>query len=172
MVEETEVITIRVPKSLKLRLEEKSKKEDHALNLTINKILSKEVKWEGYTSELRWMAFDPSVVREIFSNLTVDQIRKISKQTRDVIISNITFIYEHPTLDNTMDFIVSWMNASNMSHRLVKNDHYKLVVTHDLGKNWSIFANSLIKEWFEELGFRIEKQTEEVKGYSFEVYEK
>ena len=172
MVEETEVITIRVPIALKMKLEEKAKKEQQTLNSTINKLLFKEFNWDEYTSDLGWMQFDPSVIREIFSHLNEEQITKIAEQSKKVIISNIRFIYEYPTLDNSIEFITSWLKSSKMSYRLVKNGHYKLTVSHDLGKNWSIFANLLTKKWFEELGFRFGTHMEEVKNYSLEVFEK
>ena len=169
MQEDTEIITIRVPKSLKSKLEEKSKKQEQALNFTINKILAKELQWDEYTSDMRWLAFDPAVVREIFSHLNEEQIRQIAKQVKGTIISSIKFIYEYPTIENTIDFIESWCKASNLSYRLTKNDHYKLIVNHDMGKNWSLFAILLTGEFCSDLGFTCTNTMVESKSYSFET---
>lgn len=168
MQEDTEIITIRVPKSVKNKLEEKSKKQQQALNLTINKILANELEWDDYVSEMRWLQFDPTVIKEIFSHLNEDQIGEIAKHSKHTIISAIKFIYEQPTIENIIDFIESWHKASNISYRLTKNDRYKFTVTHDMGRNWSLFAVLLTGEFFSELGFMYTTISVESKSYSFE----
>lgn len=173
MAEETEIITIRVPKSLKKNLEEKSKREGHALNLTINKILVKEVDWDGYLSEMRWMQFDPNTIKEIFSHLNEDQIREIAKRIRYDVISAIKFIYENPTLENTVEFIESWLKSANISFRHTSDENsHKFIVTHDIGKNWSLFAISVTDEFLSELNFRQTNTVIENKTYRFEVSSK
>lgn len=170
MQEDTDIITIRVPKSLKNKLEERSKKQDHALNLTINKILAKEIEWDEYLAEMRWLQFDPNTIRVIFSHLNEDQIRDTSKQIRHDVVSAIKFIYEHPTLENTVDFIKSWLKSANMSFRYTSDENiHKFVVTHELGKNWSLFATLVTDEFLSELDFKQTNTTIENKTYRFDV---
>lgn len=170
MQEDTEIITIRVPKSLKGKLEDRSKKQDHTLNLTINKILVKEVEWDEYLTEMRWLQFDPNSIRVIFSHLNEEQIKEIAKQIKDDVVSAIKFIYENPTLENTIDFIKSWLKSANMSFRYTSDDNiHKFVVNHELGKNWSLFAISVTDEFLTELGFKQTTTVVESKTYRFDV---
>ncbi len=142
------------------------------MNLTINKILSKEVKWDDFISEMRWLSFDPSFVKEMVSYLTEDQCIQIAKKTKDGVIANIRFIYGHSTIENTVDFIETWCKSANMSYRLTKNDQYKFIITHDIGKNWSILASEVTKEFIKELGFFFTNSIVEPKNYSFVISEK
>jgi hypothetical protein len=170
MTEETDIITIRVPKSLKNKLEERSEKNGIPLNLTINKILVKDVEWDDHITEMRWVFFDPATVREIFSNLNESQIKDIARHTKQVVISAIKFIYEHPTLENTVDFIESWFKGSNMTFRHVKSENsHKFIVNHDMGKNWSMFAIATTNEFLSELGFMQTNTSIESKSYRFEI---
>ena len=170
MPDQTEIITIRVPKFLKNSLEERSKKHGVPLNLTINKILTKDVEWDEHITEMRWVYFDPATIREIFSHLNESQIKDIAKQTKHVVISAIKFIYEHPTLENTVDFIESWFKGSNTSFRHIKNKNsHKFIVNHDMGKNWSIFAIMTTNEFLSELGFIQTNTSVENKSYKFEI---
>jgi hypothetical protein len=173
MAEETDIITIRVPKSLKNKLEERSKKNGNPLNLTLNKILEKETKWDEYLSEMGWLQFDPSTVRIIFSLLNESQIKEIAKKNKHDIISSIKFIYENPSYENTVDFIESWYKAANMPFRHIKNENsHKFIVNHDLGKNWSIFAIAVTNEFLSELGFIQTNTSIESKAYTFEILQK
>jgi hypothetical protein len=170
MQEDTDIITIRVPKSLKDKLEDRSKKQDHTLNLTINKILAKEVEWDDYLAEMRWLQFDPNTIRVIFSHLNEEQIKEIAKQIKHDVISAVKFIYEHPTLENTIDFIKSWLKSANMSFRHTSDENiHKFVVNHELGKNWSLFAISVTDEFLTELGFKQTTTAIESKTYRFDV---
>jgi hypothetical protein len=122
---------------------------------------------------MRWLQFDPNTIKEIFSHLNEEQIREIAKRIKYDVISAIKFIYEHPTLENTIDFIESWLKSANMSFRHTNNENsHKFVVTHDLGKNWSLFAISVTGEFLSELGFNQTKTIIENKTYSFEISSK
>jgi len=173
MQEDTEIITIRVPKSLKDKLEDKSKKQERTLSLTINKILEKEVEWDEYLTEMRWLQFDPNTIRLIFSYLNEEQVKEIAIQIKHDVISSIKFIYENPTLENSIDFIKSWLKSANMSFRHTNNENtHTFVVNHDLGKKWSLFAISVTNEFLTELGFKQTNTTIENKTYRFNVSSK
>ena len=65
MSDSTDVITIRVPKSLKEQLEKTSKKNQLNLNTLINQILTKKMHWDEQLTKLGWLPFDPFTVRAI-----------------------------------------------------------------------------------------------------------
>lgn len=55
MPEATDTITIRVPISLKEKLEDTSKQNQLTLNLFINQILTQKFHWDEHVSKMGWL---------------------------------------------------------------------------------------------------------------------
>lgn len=104
MSESTDTITIRVPKSLKDKLEKMSTKNHLNLNLLINQILSKNVHWDEHITKMGWLQFNPSTVREIFKYLDERKISDLAKSLKLEIINGIKFIYGDTSFQHTIKF--------------------------------------------------------------------
>ena len=170
MVEATDTISIRVPKSLKNKLEEKSKKDQLNLNLLINQILSKNIQWDDHISKMGWLQFEPSTVKEIFKHLSQNDINEISNSIKKDVINAIKFIYGDANLKNVINFIQMWLRSTNTPFRHLEDiESHKFIIKHNIGKNWSLFAIKISKDFVQELGFKIENMTAEVDSYSFSI---
>ena len=170
MSEPSDTITIRVPKSLKKRLEDMSKKNQVNLNLLINQILTKNVQWDEHTTKMGWLQFSPSQVKEIFNYLDETQTTKISKSIKRDIINGIKFIYGDTSLKHTVEFIDSWLRSTNTQFRYTEDsESHKFIVNHTLGKNWSIFAMKATEEFVTELGYRITDVHVNTNSYSYTI---
>ena len=167
---DTDTITIRVPCSLKDQLEEMSDKQEITLNLLINKILSKNVKWDSHLARMGWLHVQPSSTREIFSRLDEKKISEIAETVKNDVINGIKFIYGEATLQNTIDFIETWLESTNSSFRYIESDAYhKFIVNHEMGRNWSDFAIKVTKEFTKQLGFEMINPITETTHYSYEI---
>lgn len=168
MTEPTVTITIRVPKSLKEKLEGLSQKNLLNLNLLINQILTKNVHWDEHLTKLGWLQFDPVTVKEIFQYLEEDEIINISKSIKNDIINGIKFIFGDSSFEHTTEFIDSWLTVTNTSFRHIENKGtHKFLVTHDLGEKWSFFATRVTEEFIKKLNFQISDINLEQNSYSF-----
>ena len=156
MYESTDTITIRVPKSLKERLEKKSKGDQITMNLLINRILSKNLSWDEHMTTMGWLQFDPLTVREIFKSLDEKKMSQITKAITFEIIDAVKFIYGDVSLNSVIDFIDTWHHSANISFRRIeKGDSHQYMVNHKLGKNWSIFESKTIEQFLGKMGFKV-----------------
>lgn len=170
MAESTETITIRVPKSLKQKLEELSDKNHITLNLLINQILTKNVHWDEHVTKMGWLQFDPNIVRELFKYLEENEINDLGITIKKDIVNGIKFIYGDTSFEHTIEFINSWLTITNIPFRYTKDtESHKFFVTHELGKNWSKFANKVLEEFVKELGFKIKDLQSDSDSYSFTI---
>jgi antitoxin component of RelBE/YafQ-DinJ toxin-antitoxin module len=170
MSDSTEIITIRVPKSLKEHLEKNSKKNQLSLNTLINQILNKKMHWDEQLTKLGWLPFDPYTVREIINYLTEEELTEISKLTQKKVTKGIKFIYGDTTLQNVVDFIDAWLSDANMVFRHTEDsESHRFIVHHELGKNWSNFVNKVVAGFIKELGYRLTDLSEKEDSYSFTI---
>ena len=170
MSDSTDIITIRVPKSLKEQLEKTSKKNQLNLNTLINQILSKKMHWDEQLTKLGWLPFDPSTIRKILNYLTEEEITEVSKLSQQKVIKGIKFIYGDTSLQNIADFIDAWLNDANMVFRHTEDsESHKFLVHHELGKNWSIFVNKVVSGFVKELGYLLTDLSEKEDSYSFTI---
>ncbi|MGD8299477.1 MAG: hypothetical protein PVG77_02075 [Nitrosopumilaceae archaeon] len=170
MTESTDIITIRVPKSLKERLEKSSKKNQVSLNTLINQILTKKMNWDEQLTKLGWLSFDPSTIRAILNYLTEEEIAEVSETTKEKVIKGIKFIYGDSSLQNVADFIDAWLSDANMIFRHTENsESHQFLIHHELGINWSIFVNNVVVGFVKELGYQATNLHEKEDSYSFTI---
>ena len=170
MAEPTDTITVRVPKSLKEKLEQVSKKNQVNLNLLINQILSKNIQWDEHITKMGWLQFEPSTIKEIFNHLNENEINEIAASIKKDVINAIKFIYGDTTLENIVDFIEMWLKSTNTPFRHSEDEKtHKFLIKHNIGKNWSTFAIKVSEEFINEMGFKVESTSVETDSYSFAI---
>lgn len=170
MSESSDTITIRVPKSIKEKLEVLSTKNHMNLNLLINHILIKNVQWDEHLTQMGWLQFEPSTVKEIFKHLDEMEINEIASSIQNNIISALNFIYGKATLENIIDFIEMWMKSTNTPFRHIEDEKtHKFIIRHNIGKNWSSFAIKVCEKFIPKLGFKVENTYVKNDTYSFSV---
>lgn len=170
MSEPTDTITIRVPKSLKEKLENISEKNQVNLNLLINQILNKNVQWNEHITKMGWLQFNPSTVKEIFNFLEEKDIESLAKSTKMDVINGIKFIYGDTNLKHTIEFMESWLSSTNTPFRNTEDsESHKFIVNHNIGKKWSTFAIKITEEFVTELGYRVTELHADTDHYSFTI---
>ena len=158
MSEITDTITIRVPKSLKEQLEKTSKKNQLTLNNLVNQILYQRMHWDAQLNKMGWLQFEPTVVKEIMKKLTEDSIEEIAEGSKKGIAKAVQFVYGDTSVEHFVEFVDSWLTATNLPFRHTEDlESHRFLVTHELGKKWSIFANKCVVGTAEDLGHTVIK---------------
>ena len=156
MSEQTDTITIRVPKSLKEQLEKTSKKNQITLNNLINQILFQRMHWDEQLNKMGWLQFEPSTVKQLIKFLSEVEMDEIVSKSKKGVARAIEFLYGDTTVDHVAEFIDSWLTVTNMPFKHTEDiDSHKFLVTHELGRNWSVFANKAVIGFTTELGHKI-----------------
>lgn len=166
----TTTMTIRVPKSLKDKLEDTSRKKQVNLNLLVNQILTKNMHWDEHVNKMGWLQFNPATVRELFNYLDEKQISDLAKSIKLDIINGVKFIYGDTSLPHLVEFMISWLNSTNIPFRHVEDSkHHKFLINHTLGINWSTFAILVSKEFVMDLGYDIIDLNSGPDSYSYTI---
>ena len=156
MSEQTDTITIRVPKSLKEQLEKTSKKNQSTLNNLVNQILIQRMHWDEQLNKMGWLQFEPSTVKLLIQKISEKDMDEIILSSKKGVMKAIEFIYGDTKVEHVVSFIDSWLTATNLPFRHTEDkESHKFLVTHNLGLNWSIFANKTVIAFTEELGHKI-----------------
>ena len=112
--------------------------------------------------------FDPGTVREIFKYLEEAEINNLVNSIKKDIVNGIKFIYGDSSFEHTLEFINSWLTSTNIPFRhIIDSESHKFFVNHDLGKNWSKFANKVSEEFAKELGFTVKDLQYDSNSYFF-----
>jgi len=168
--ESTDTITIRVPKSLKEQLEKTSKKNQLTLNNLINQILNQRMHWDEQLNKMGWLQFEPQTVKEIVKNLNEEEICQIVEKTRAGVTKAIKFIYGDTSVKDVVNFIDSWLTSSNFAFRHTEDsESHRFLVSHELGENWSLFANKAVMSVIEDLGHTIINHDNKEDSYSITI---
>lgn len=170
MSELTDTVTIRVPITVKRKLEEQSKKNQSNVNLLINQILVKNLQWDEHMTKMGWLQFNPSTIKAIFNYLTEEQIEDIAKTAKSDALNGIKFIFGDTSFEHTVEFMDSWLKSTNVAFRHTEDsDVHKFLVNHTIGKNWSIFATKISEEFITELGHKITDICANTDSYSYTI---
>ena len=167
MSEPTDTITIRVPKSLKEQLESISKKNQVTLNNFINQILYRIMNWDAQLYKMGWLQFEPSTVKQMMKFLTEQDMEKIAASSKKGVIKAIEFLYGDTSVDHLAEFVDSWLTSANLPFRHTENtESHNFLVIHELGKNWSIFANKIVVGVAKDLGHIVINYENKEDSYS------
>ena len=167
MPDSSDTITIRVPKSLKEQLENSIKKDQVTLNNLINQILYRRMNWDLQLNKMGWLQFEPSTVKQIMSHLTEGDMEEIAVSSIKGVAKAIEFLYWDTNIYHVVEFMDSWLTATNMPFRHTEDlESHRFLVAHELGINWSIFANKILVGLAEELGHKVIKFENKEESYS------
>lgn len=150
----SDVITIRVSSKLKKNLLSQAKNKNQNLNQIIREMLEKQFLWDSKITEMGYLPMNPNTITLLLDHLTINEIKNISKKIAIYAIEGINHIFGEATFENTMNFIINWLKDSNMIFKHIeKNNTRRLIVTHKLGKKWSIFIINVVIHILSKLGF-------------------
>jgi hypothetical protein len=167
MSEQSDTITIRVPKSLKEQLENTSKKNQVTLNNLINQVLYRIMNWDSQLYKMGWLQFEPSTVKQMMNCLTEKDMEEIAVSSKKGVSKAIEFLYGDTSVDHLAEFVDSWLTSANMPFRHTENtESHNFLVIHELGKNWSVFANKIVTGIAEDLGHTVIKYENKEDSYS------
>ena len=171
MLKKTDNISIRIDSDLSKKLHEQCEDQKISLNTLINHLLDKQVNWHGLATEMGWISMHRSTFRELSDSVSKDQIKKIAKSTgTDELKNSINYIYGYIDLHSVLDFFKKRCQNMNVQYRELQIEgKNKIVIHHDLGKNWPIFIIHQFNEMLNEINYRIQNEEFNKQGFSFEI---
>ncbi len=171
ILKKTDNISIRIDSDLSSKLHEKCIEQKISLNTLINHLLEKQVNWNELIAELGWITMFRSTFRELSDSVSKDKIEKIAETTGMSDVKNaLNYMYGYISLDSILDLFKKRFQSMNVQYREIEvNGINKIIIQHDLGKNWPHFMVVQMNTILNENGYRIMNDQYNKQGFSFEI---
>lgn len=163
----TRTVTFRVDSRIVEGLQREADINGISLNILINQLLKRYYDWGKYESKLNMMPV-PKVMLSSCMDIWVDIVREIdTKDTEeyrnklvrhaaeiafDAIKDAVLLMKNQYNLWDVLEVLREYMRASGIKadHRIAGKKNI-FVIQHEMGENWSLFTQELLKLIFERL---------------------
>jgi len=171
ILRKTDNVSIRIDAELSSKLHEKCLEQKISLNTLINHLLDKQVNWHDLTTEMGWIPMFRSTFREITDAVPREKIEKIAETTGTSDLKNsLNYVYGYVELDSILDLFKKRCLSMNVQYREMKvNGKNKIIIQHDLGKNWPYFVVGQMNTILNEIGHMVTNEEYNKEGFSFEI---
>ncbi len=171
MLKKTDNVSIRIDSDLRNKLHEKCSEQKISLNTLINHLLEKQVNWNELTDELGWVSMFRSTFKELMEQSPTEKIQEIAKKSADSDLKNsLNYFYGYINLESVLDMFKKRCQSMNVKFRVIPiNGNNRIIINHDLGKNWPHFVIAQMTSVLNEIGYRIINDDYNKQGFSFEI---
>jgi hypothetical protein len=171
VLKKTDNVSIRIDSDLSNKLHEKCVEQKISLNTLINHLLEKQVNWNELTMEMGWIPMFRTTFRELSDAISKEKIEKIAQTSGTSDMKNsLNYMYGYIDLDAVLDLFKKRCLNMNVQYRAIEvNGRNKIIIQHDLGKNWPYFIVAQLNQILNEIGYRITNDEHNKHGFSFEI---
>jgi hypothetical protein len=171
----TRTVTFRIDSRVVDGLQRDADNAGVSLNIFVNQLLKRYYDWGKYESKLNMMPV-PKVMLSSCMDISVDVVREIdtkgTEEYRNKIIRHaadiafeamkdaVLLMKNQYNLWDVLEVLREYMRASGIKadHRIAGRKNI-FVIQHEMGENWSLFTQELLKLIFERLAkVRIESR--------------
>jgi len=171
ILKKTDNVSIRIDSKLSSKLHEKCEEQKISLNTLINHILEKQVNWNDLVHEMGWITIFRSTFRELLDSTSKDTIQKIASSTGSTELKNsLNYFYGHVNLDSILVLFKKRFQSMNVQFRILSfDDKSKIIIQHDLGKNWPYLIVTQMNTILNDVGYRVVNDEYNKNSFSFEI---
>jgi hypothetical protein len=155
--------TVRIPEALDKALRKVAEERNTSVNALIEASLTRFIDFDQYAEEL-----DYGMVRKVFlvrglEYLTDDEVRELGRwAAMELGSETLRFYNAYPRLDAVLhiyESVISKYGRLYKFHHEVEGKNHTIILTHNMGKKWSIFFGENLKTILGRLGFDLETET-------------
>lgn len=171
ILKKTDNVSIRIDSKLSAKLHEKCEEQKISLNTLINHILEKQINWNDLAYEMGWVTVFRSTFRELLNFASEDDVKRIASSAGNTDLKNsLNYFYGQITLDSILDLFKKRFQSMNVQFRSISSDgKNKIIIQHDLGKNWPHLIVTQMNAILNDVGYRIINDEYNKSGFSFVI---
>jgi len=130
-------------------LETEANEKQISQNVLVKQIIEKYLQWDRFASKIGMIPVPKNLLMTLGEDMQEKDITKIVDAIVPVISESVLFMKGDYDLKRAIESLEDYMKASGMKsdHRMEGNIHH-FIIQHDLGKNWSLFTEMLLKSIF------------------------
>ncbi len=149
--EKTRSVTYRLPVKLVEEIETEAMNHNISHNVMARQILEKYIQWDRFADKIGMIPVPKKILDTLGIELESKDIDEIINVIKPVIKDTVLFIKGKYDLKRCIETLEDYMRASGMkSDHRVEGALHHFIIQHELGSNWSIFTEQLLKEIFHE----------------------
>lgn len=149
--EKTRSVTYRLPIKLVEEIETEAMNHNISHNVMARQILEKYIQWDRYANKIGIIPVPKKILDTLGLEMGPEDINEIINLIKPIIKDSVLFIKGKYDLKRCIETLEDYMRASGMKsdHRVEGSLHH-FIIQHELGTNWSMFTEQLLKEIFHE----------------------
>lgn len=149
--EKTRTVTYRLPEKILQILESESKNKKVSQNVLVNQIFEKYAKWDRFSDKIGLIPVPKDILQQLGDGMDANDINMIVDMIKPIFKDNVMFIKGKYDLKRSIETLEDYIRATGMNsdHRIEGTIHH-FIVQHELGMNWSLFVEQLLKEILHE----------------------
>lgn len=155
--------TVRIPATLDKAIRKIAEEKNTSVNALVEACLTKFVEFDQYVEELDYGSVRKAFLAKGIEYLTEDEIRELARwSAMEIGSETLRFFNAYPKLDAVLhiyESIISKYGRLYTFHHDVEGKNHTVILTHKMGKNWSIFFEQNLKTIFGRLGIDLETET-------------
>ena len=149
--EKTRSVTYRLPIKLVEEIETEARNNNISHNVMARQILEKYIHWDRFADKIGIIPVPKKILDSLGIDLTSKDIDEIINVMKPIIKDAVLFMKGRYDLKRCIETLEDYMRASGMkSDHRVEGPLHHFIIQHDLGSNWSMFTEQLLKEIFHE----------------------
>jgi len=161
-------MTFRLDALILDELQKEADLKELSLNVLVNQVLRRYVEWDRYESKLSMMPvpklmlstlIDETVQAAMNSGISgidssIDRILKnAAKIAFNLMRDSVLFMKKSYNLWSVLEVLQEYMKVSGITsdHTIETERRHVVIIQHELGENWSLFAKELLSLIFTRL---------------------
>lgn len=142
--------TLRIPKHLDEMIEKDSSSKRISVNALVSSLITKYSEWDRYVESLNFISIPTDGLGLLINCVEDDQIENIGKQIGSNHVQEFMMMwFKKISLDSLFEGLSIFCRYSGMASydmEIIDNREYVVTMHHRLGRKWSIFIESILKE--------------------------
>jgi len=155
--------TVRIPEALDKGIRKIAEQRNESVNALVEACLTRFIEFDQYAEEL-----DYGMVRKLFlvkglDYLTEDQVRELARwAAMELGAETLRFYDAFPKVDAVLhiyEHVLSKYGRLYTFHHEAEGKNHTILLSHKMGRKWSIFFAENLKTIFGRLGIDLEAET-------------
>jgi len=155
--------SVRIPDALDKAIRKAAEERNESVNALVEACLTKFVEFDQYAEEL-----DYGMVRKMFlakglDYLSEQEIREFARwAAMELGSETLRFYNAYPKLDAVLhlyESVIAKYGRLYAFHHEAEGRNHTILLSHKMGKNWSIFFDENLKTIFSRLGIDLKTET-------------
>ncbi len=158
-------VSFRLPDELVQELRREAARKGLDLSGLGREIATNHIRWEELSRGLRFVPLPGQVLNALWESLSEEGVEQLGYDSgKDSMIQMILQSKGALSLEGFLDVLNQWLEASSMTVRHGDGEWDTYVISHEMGRKWSLYLAALIKGVFEEMAVRTDIRFEARKG--------